>query len=99
MEKRPDLIETLLHTLIAFNERSTENKIPFVFATATTSHFISAALREKAENLGIGHFCAFAPQHSILNHPATGWFLVCREHLPSFVLIPLADSWRSEWCS
>lgn len=76
MEKRPDLIETLIQMLLEINSGSDGLQLPFIFTTFTTKDLIPITLRQKIEQAGVGIFCKFAPQHLILRHSATAWFLV-----------------------
>lgn len=76
MEKRPDLIELLMQMLFEVNSGPNGLQIPFIFTTFTTKDLIPPELRQQIEKAGVGIFCQFAPQHLILRHPATAWFLV-----------------------
>lgn len=71
--KRPDLLETLVTTLLT--PEDPDNPLPFIFATATTTELFSPELYERVQKSGIGWFTRFAPQQLVLQHPATGWFL------------------------
>lgn len=68
---RPDLLLTLINSLL-----SADPPLPFVFATVTTYDLISQATRDKVAQSGLGLISHFAPQQMVLQHPATGWFLV-----------------------
>ena len=71
---RPDQIQLLIKSLLA-----ADPPMPFVFGAATAPpslvNEISAMLTEE-KNSTIGVICGFAPQMFILNHVATGFFLV-----------------------
>ena len=71
---RPDQIQLLIKSLLA-----ADPPMPFVFGTAgappSLVNEISAMLT-KEENSTMGIICGFAPQMFILNHVATGFFLV-----------------------
>ncbi|KAF8305675.1 hypothetical protein DL93DRAFT_304678 [Clavulina sp. PMI_390] len=73
---RPDLLELLVDTLL-----STTPPLPFLFATATTGKLLSSEIHERVlrtrinERGAFGMFTKFAPQMTVLEHPATGWFL------------------------
>jgi len=69
--KRPDLLETLVETLLTTNNPP----LPFLFATATTGELLSPELHERVKKSGVGMFVMFAPQQMVLQHPVTGWFL------------------------
>lgn len=77
------MVKNLIRVLLDFNQR-TGNSLPFIFATTTTSEMIPSCLRDQAAEAQVGMFCQFAPQHLILSHAATGWFLVsvCTKMLP-----------------
>lgn len=70
--KRPDLLELLVDTLLD----TRDPPLPFLFATATTGELLSDAIHERVQKSEIGRFVRFAPQQLVLQHPATGWFLV-----------------------
>lgn len=77
---RPDQIKLLIKSLLA-----AEPPLPFVFGTAGAPpdlvDDISTTLSaEDASDIGI--ICGFAPQMFILNHAATGFFLVCGSSYP-----------------
>ena len=70
--QRPDLLETLVESLL-----SADPPFPFLFATATIGHVISDRVRKLVTNSGgKGMITGFAPQQHVLQHRATGWFLV-----------------------
>lgn len=76
--RRPDLLETLVESLL-----SVDPPFPFLFATATIGHVISDRVRRLvADSGGRGMITGFAPQLHVLQHRATGWFLV----RPKFLL-------------
>ncbi|KAF8305674.1 UDP-Glycosyltransferase/glycogen phosphorylase [Clavulina sp. PMI_390] len=76
---RPDLLELLVDILL-----DTSPPLPFLFATATTGQLFSSSIHERVlqtrtkegDQAGpFGMFSKFAPQMTVLEHPATGWFL------------------------
>lgn len=53
-----------------------ETPIPFVFATANADGKMPDALKQKIHDSGRGLVTDWAPQVKVLQHPATGVFLV-----------------------
>ncbi|KAF8518320.1 UDP-Glycosyltransferase/glycogen phosphorylase [Gautieria morchelliformis] len=49
--------------------------IPFIFSHASAKAVIPPGYAEKIKQSGIGLLSKWSPQQTILNHPATGWFL------------------------
>ena len=68
--RRPDLITHLIETLL-----SLPNPRPFLLALGSPISSLSDDLRTRVAASGRGLICGFAPQHDVLAHPATGWFL------------------------
>ncbi|THH09130.1 hypothetical protein EW145_g2230 [Phellinidium pouzarii] len=50
-------------------------RIPFVFAHASPVAVIPKNILEKVAAFGLGYVSKWIPQHLILHHKATGWFL------------------------
>ncbi|KAF8459776.1 UDP-Glycosyltransferase/glycogen phosphorylase [Gautieria morchelliformis] len=48
---------------------------PFIFSHASAKAVIPPGYAEKIKQSGIGLLLKWSPQQTILNHPATGWFL------------------------
>lgn len=69
MSSRPDLIELLLHTLL-------ESRRPFVYAVNKMKPYLSHAIKRRIEEAELAHMVDFSPQHHVLAHLATGWYLV-----------------------
>ena len=82
---RPDQIKLLIKSLLA-----ADPPMPFIFGTAGAPpglvDEISAMLTGEKPTMGI--ICGFAPQMFILNHMATGFFLV----RTMFDLYPRSDT-------
>lgn len=69
MSSRVDLIEMVLHSLL-------HSKKPFVYAVNKLKMFHSTEIQAEMERSPTAHMTDFSPQHHVLAHPATGWFLV-----------------------
>ncbi|KAF8206894.1 hypothetical protein K438DRAFT_450137 [Mycena galopus ATCC 62051] len=63
-----DQIEDLVDVLI-------EKQFPFFICHAAPDANVPPALSQKIKESGIGMASPWAPQHSILTHPVTGWFV------------------------
>ncbi|KAJ3487391.1 hypothetical protein NLI96_g3558 [Meripilus lineatus] len=59
----------------AFVDVLIEKKIPFVMSHASPFASVPDSMKEKVEKSGLGILSKFTPQHSILAHPVTGWFV------------------------
>ncbi|KIY47179.1 UDP-Glycosyltransferase/glycogen phosphorylase, partial [Fistulina hepatica ATCC 64428] len=69
--ERPDLVETLIETLLA-----ADPPFPFIFASGYIQKSLSPEIRSRVQASGRGLLAdAFVPQQAILKHAATGWFL------------------------
>jgi len=66
---------TVLEYLDELIEALIEKRAPFILAYASHYAKISEQLAEKIKSSGLGMLTAWSPQQSILNHPATGWFV------------------------
>ncbi|KAF8479891.1 UDP-Glycosyltransferase/glycogen phosphorylase [Gautieria morchelliformis] len=66
--KRDERVWALLDALL-------ELGFPFIFSHASPKAVIPAGYAEKVNQSGIGLLAKWSPQQTILNHPATGWFL------------------------
>jgi len=64
----PEYIDELIDVLI-------EKKAPFILAYASSYAKLSEQQVEKIKLSGLGMLTKWSPQHFILNHPATGWFV------------------------
>ena len=72
---RPHLINYLVETLLV-----TKRPQRFLFATAAGVAEIPQELRDKVHESGKGMIVPWAPQMTVLQHPAMRFFLV--SHLP-----------------
>ncbi|KJA16630.1 glycosyltransferase family 1 protein [Hypholoma sublateritium FD-334 SS-4] len=52
-----------------------EKGIPFILCHPSSRAVISSELAEKITSSGLGVLSSWIPQHYVLTHPATGWFL------------------------
>lgn len=71
---RPDQIQLLIKSLLTANP-----PMPFIFGTAgAPSGLVDdiSAMLAAEDDSALGIICGFAPQLFILNHAATGYFLV-----------------------
>lgn len=68
---RPELITELVGTLL-------DIKVPFIFATASPAGQLDDDLKRRIEESGRGMVLDWVPQLQVLQHPATGAFLVSR---------------------
>ncbi|OJT07393.1 UDP-glycosyltransferase 87A1 [Trametes pubescens] len=59
----------------AFLEVVMEQKIPFIVSHPSPFAVFSDELKKKVEEYGNGFFSPWSPQQTVLNHPATGWFV------------------------
>ncbi|KAJ7121067.1 UDP-Glycosyltransferase/glycogen phosphorylase, partial [Mycena epipterygia] len=66
-------LEELVDSLI-------EKKLPFILCHASPFATVDETLVEKIQASGVGIANSWFPQHSILNHPATGWFMTHAGH-------------------
>ena len=66
---RPQLVTYVLSALM-------EKKVPFVFSYASPFAQVPPELLKDIEEYGDGLAVKFAPQWTIINHPAAGYFIV-----------------------
>ncbi|KAL1942863.1 hypothetical protein VTO73DRAFT_5103 [Trametes versicolor] len=59
----------------AFLETVMEQNIPFIVSHPSPFAVFSDELKKKVEEYGNGFFSPWSPQQTLLNHPATGWFV------------------------
>ncbi|KAH8103112.1 UDP-Glycosyltransferase/glycogen phosphorylase [Cristinia sonorae] len=64
-----------LEKLEAFVEVLVEKKIPFIFSHASPLAKVTDSLKATAEQSGLGLLTRWAPQQTLLSHPALGWFV------------------------
>lgn len=67
---RPELITYLLDSLM-------DKDVPFVFAHASFMDRLGPDVLEKINSRDNAIEVKFAPQWAVLQHPATGFFVVC----------------------
>ncbi|KAF5312054.1 hypothetical protein D9619_003768 [Psilocybe cf. subviscida] len=63
-----DNVEEVLGCLI-------EREVPFIFSYPAPAARLPEALIAKVNASGLGYLSKWVPQHYVLTHPATGWFL------------------------
>ncbi|KAI0633619.1 UDP-Glycosyltransferase/glycogen phosphorylase [Trametes polyzona] len=59
----------------AFLEVVMERNIPFILSHASPMAVVPEDIKQKVEAYGKGVLSAWSPQQTILEHPATGWFV------------------------
>lgn len=69
MSLRPDLIELLLESLLHSGKA-------FLFAVNKLKPLLSKRILARLEQSELAHITDFSPQHHVLAHPVTGWYLV-----------------------
>ena len=72
--RRPDQVQLLIKSLL-----TAQPPVPFIFATAGAPAGLvdeTSAILQAEKDSALGLICGFAPQMFILNHAATGFFLV-----------------------
>ena len=67
---RPELVTIVLSAL-------KEIKVPFLFAYASPFAQVPPELLKEIDESADGLAVKFAPQWAIINHAATGFFIVC----------------------
>lgn len=70
--KRPEMISTIIKTLISISP-----PLPFVFAKASPKSIFPEELYQLVNDSGRGILSDWVPQVRVLQHPATGIFMVC----------------------
>ncbi|OBZ67170.1 UDP-glycosyltransferase 88A1 [Grifola frondosa] len=70
---KPDVIWAFLDVVM-------ELKIPFILSHASPLAVVPEEVSQKVREYGLGLLSPWTPQQTILNHPATGWFVAHGGH-------------------